>query len=87
MSKSLTPASYQAFCDFLENACGILLGTGKEYLVSSRLRPLFEQNGLQSIEELLEKAQSFSGRDLKQQVAKMSRKETVFVFAKYRLCQ
>jgi len=68
MSKSLTPTSYQAFCDFLENACGILLGAGKEYLVSSRLRPLFQENGLDNMDQLLAKVKGYSGRDLKQQV-------------------
>jgi chemotaxis protein methyltransferase CheR len=31
---------YQLFCQFLEQACGIVLGENKQYLVRSRLAPL-----------------------------------------------
>ncbi|MEW8584682.1 MAG: chemotaxis protein, partial [Candidatus Thiodiazotropha sp.] len=36
-SAKITPAEYESFKAFLQQACGILLGNGKEYLVSSRL--------------------------------------------------
>lgn len=46
---------YQAFQDFLQHACGILLGSGKEYLVTSRLNNLMAETGIQSISALLER--------------------------------
>jgi chemotaxis protein methyltransferase CheR len=33
---------YQMFCQFLEKACGIVLGDNKQYLVRSRLAPLIK---------------------------------------------
>ncbi len=37
MAQTLTSAQYQSIHDFLEGRAGIRLGTGKEYLVTSRL--------------------------------------------------
>ncbi|MBL4629631.1 MAG: protein-glutamate O-methyltransferase CheR [Paraglaciecola sp.] len=40
---------YVAFCSFLEQACGIVLGNSKQYLVRSRLTPLIKQSSCASI--------------------------------------
>jgi chemotaxis methyl-accepting protein methylase len=37
---------FEQFRVFLEKACGILLGENKQYLVSSRLNKLMEQQGI-----------------------------------------
>lgn len=67
-SLSITPADYQAFQQFLQNACGIQLGIGKEYLVSSRLGSLMKNAGIDSLGELLKRINSFSNAQLKVQV-------------------
>ncbi|HET8849545.1 MAG TPA: protein-glutamate O-methyltransferase CheR, partial [Marinobacter sp.] len=52
---------YEAFKTFLQDACGILLGENKQYLVKSRLRRILEDNTLNSLGELLERMKR-SGR-------------------------
>jgi len=49
----LSHGDYEAFQEFLQSACGIVLGIGKEYLVSSRLSGLMRQHGIATIGELL----------------------------------
>lgn len=44
---------YQRFKTFLEKACGILLGDGKQYLIDSRLTRLFREEKISSMAELL----------------------------------
>ncbi|HSC83080.1 MAG TPA: protein-glutamate O-methyltransferase CheR [Pseudomonas sp.] len=49
---------FEQFRVFLEKACGILLGSNKQYLVSSRLNKLMEQQGIKSLGELVQKMQT-----------------------------
>ena len=49
----LSQGDYQAFQQFLQEACGIVLGGGKEYLVSNRLGSLMRQYGVATVGELL----------------------------------
>lgn len=53
MSEGITPEEYAAFCRFLEDACGIVLGDNKHYLVASRLKRLQEDLSISSISALL----------------------------------
>jgi chemotaxis protein methyltransferase CheR len=46
---------YRAFQTFLEQASGIVLGNGKEYLVASRLSGLCRDSGFADLKALLEK--------------------------------
>jgi chemotaxis protein methyltransferase CheR len=55
---AITPLEYEAFKDFLQQACGILLGNGKEYLVSSRLGGVMKEAGVASLGELLKQIRS-----------------------------
>ncbi|MCG8488980.1 MAG: chemotaxis protein [Chromatiales bacterium] len=55
---AITSADYEAFKDFLQQACGILLGNGKEYLVSSRLNGVMKEAGIASLGELLKQIKS-----------------------------
>ncbi|WP_218138967.1 CheR family methyltransferase [Allopseudospirillum japonicum] len=48
---------YEAFRKFLQDACGILLGDNKQYLVSSRLGKIMAQNRLSSLSELVQELQ------------------------------
>lgn len=53
VSEGITPEEYAAFCRFLEDACGIVLGDNKHYLVASRLKRLQEDLSINNISELL----------------------------------
>ncbi|WP_138437510.1 CheR family methyltransferase [Marinobacter shengliensis] len=55
MKAEITPQEYEAFKTFLQDACGILLGDNKQYLVKSRLRRILEENNLNSLGELLDR--------------------------------
>lgn len=55
MKADITPQEYEAFKTFLQDACGILLGENKQYLVKSRLRRILEEHELKSLGELLER--------------------------------
>ncbi|PXX91731.1 chemotaxis protein [Marinobacter vulgaris] len=55
MKAEITPQEYEAFKTFLQDACGILLGDNKQYLVKSRLRRIMEENNLNTLGELLER--------------------------------
>lgn len=55
MKADITPREYEAFKTFLQDACGILLGENKQYLVKSRLRRILEEHQLQSLGDLLER--------------------------------
>ncbi|PLY16606.1 MAG: chemotaxis protein [Sedimenticola sp.] len=50
---TLTHEDYTAFQGFLEEACGIVLGAGKEYLVSSRLNSLMREHSIDTLGDLL----------------------------------
>lgn len=51
--KELDDKSYHQFRAFLEQQCGIVLGENKQYLVKSRLAPLMNKFGVNSLDELL----------------------------------
>lgn len=55
MKAEITPREYEAFKSFLQNACGILLGDNKQYLVTSRLRRILEDNNLETLGELVDR--------------------------------
>lgn len=62
MKAEITPQEYEAFKKFLQDACGILLGDNKQYLVKSRLRRIMEENKLSTLGDLLERVKRTSGR-------------------------
>lgn len=53
MIKEMSVDEYNRFRQLLEKNSGILLGEGKEYLVTSRLRRLMEREALHSVTELM----------------------------------
>ncbi|MCU7874539.1 MAG: methyltransferase domain-containing protein [Candidatus Thiodiazotropha sp. (ex Lucinoma borealis)] len=65
---AITPAEYESFKLFLQQACGILLGNGKEYLVSSRLSNIMKDVQVDSLGALLKLIQSPAQSRLKVQV-------------------
>ncbi len=59
---------YNEFRNFLQDACGILLGDNKEYLVNSRLKPVIERHKLSGLGELVEKLKLRSIGALREEV-------------------
>jgi len=53
MTESFSPDEYKNFQSFLEEACGIVLGANKHYLVSSRLNRLMKENNIATLQELV----------------------------------
>jgi chemotaxis protein methyltransferase CheR len=60
----LGPGDYEAFQTYLQGACGIVLGHGKEYLVTSRLAGLMRTNGITSVGELLKRVKAGGSQGL-----------------------
>lgn len=70
---------FEQFRTFLEKTCGILLGSNKQYLVSSRLNKLMELQGIKSLGELVRKIQATPRSGLKEQVVDaMTTNETLW---------
>lgn len=59
---------YECFQQFLEQACGILLGDGRQYLIISRLTKLMRDERLSSIAELLDAIHNRSAQHLRNAV-------------------
>lgn len=53
MSLTMSPDEYKRFRQMLEDSSGIMLGEGKEYLVTSRLRRMMERESLATVSDLL----------------------------------
>ncbi|MDM3885348.1 protein-glutamate O-methyltransferase CheR [Pseudomonas sp. BCRC 81390] len=70
---------FEQFRVFLEKACGILLGDNKQYLVSSRLNKLMEQQGIKNLGELVQRIQAQPRGGLREQVVDaMTTNETLW---------
>lgn len=59
-ASTLTPEDYAAFRTFLEEVSGIVLGDNKQYLVTSRLTRLMQENGLETFGALMRQLKSDS---------------------------
>ena len=59
---------YSQFCDYLENTCGITLGTNKSYLVESRLKSILQQYGIAHLAKLVKMLDQGTHRTLERQV-------------------
>jgi len=64
----LSDSDYDAFRKILEEACGIVLGENKHYLVTSRLNRLSEELSFASLSEMLEKLRKGGDVKLKQRI-------------------
>ena len=75
---------FEQFRVFLEKTCGILLGSNKQYLVSSRLNKLMEQNNIKTLGELVQRIQSQPRGGLREQVVDaMTTNETLWFRGTY----
>lgn len=68
MKAEITPQEYESFKSFLQDACGILLGDNKQYLVKSRLRRIMEEHNLATLSELMEGIKRSGRRNLREVV-------------------
>lgn len=59
---------YAQFRQYLEKACGILLGDNKNYLIDSRLRKLMKEQKLESLTDLVRDIERPGSRNLRQEV-------------------
>lgn len=83
LNTSLKPSGvadeYQQFREFLQEACGILLGDNKQYLVKSRLRKIMEEQKVESLEKLVQQLKKGSSKVLKEAVVDaMTTNETLW---------
>ena len=72
-------AEYQEFRLFLQHACGIDLGHGKEYLVATRVRRILAQEHISTVTRLLALLREPNQRALRQEVVDaMTTNETLW---------
>lgn len=64
----ISDQEYSNFCNYLEDATGIVLGGSKHYLVSSRLNRLMEERELGNYTELLELLKKTANAGLREQI-------------------
>jgi len=83
VTRSLTPADYQAIHDFLEGQAGIRLGPGKEYLVVSRLTRLLPSFGLQGFSDLADRLADFAAARLQTAVVDAMTTNETFWFREH----
>lgn len=76
---TLVNPDFQQFREFLEKACGIVLGDNKQYLVASRLNRLLEQEQIKSLGELVKRIQAQPRSGLREAVVDaMTTNETLW---------
>jgi chemotaxis protein methyltransferase CheR len=68
LSQESNLSDYNRFREFLEDACGIVLGDNKQYLVSSRLSRLMTENNMASLGQLLDEITSKNNRGLQENI-------------------
>ena len=79
MTTSFSPEEYKNFQQFLERACGIVLGDNKHYLVSSRLTRLMRDNQIDSLQSLVDRLQASASGPLRTKVIEaMTTNETLW---------
>jgi chemotaxis protein methyltransferase CheR len=79
MSINFTPDEYKQFQVFLEQACGIVLGDNKHYLVSSRLNRLMAENDIGSLHDLVQSLNKSTSSQLRTKVIEaMTTNETLW---------
>jgi chemotaxis protein methyltransferase CheR len=64
----IDPQDYNEFSRFLSECCGLVLGSNRQYLVSSRLSRLLEEFSFKSVEELLHALRGSAQPKLKSRV-------------------
>lgn len=68
MNQSISTRDYEVFRGFLEDACGIVLGDNKQYLVASRLNRVLRELELDSVAGLVDKAKCAPRSGLRERI-------------------
>lgn len=77
VANTISKSDYEEFRKFLENACGIVLGDNKQYLVSSRLNRIIAECKYSSLGELVTALKRDSSKDLTDRIVEaMTTNET-----------
>ena len=80
----LSKEDYESFRAFLEDACGIVLGENKHYLVTSRLTRLLDEFKFNNLSDMIVKLKSSASGDLKGKIIDaMTTNETSWFRDKY----
>jgi len=80
----ISKQEYEIFRDFLENACGIVLGENKHYLVTSRLNKLTHEFSYPNLGAMLIELKKNTNNKLKERVVDaMTTNETMWFRDKY----
>ncbi|MDU0355741.1 protein-glutamate O-methyltransferase CheR [Paraglaciecola aquimarina] len=74
---------YQRFCQFLEQACGIVLGENKQYLVRSRLGPLLKTANVASVNEYIDLIMAGNPKTKSDAIEAMTTNETLWFRDRY----
>ncbi len=81
---TLSKQDYESFRKFLEDACGIVLGENKHYLVTSRLSRLLDEFNFSSLSGMIEKLKQVNNTELKEKIIDaMTTNETSWFRDKY----
>lgn len=77
---ALSTQDYEAFRSFLEDACGIVLGDNKHYLVISRLSRLMADEGVATLGELVAHVKDGRNRQLRERIVEAMTTNETFWF-------
>ena len=76
---SIDREGFEYVSTLIRNDAGLVLETGKEYLVEARLRPLAQEVGLTSVQAFIQQLRSPSGTGMRRRVIEaMTTNETSF---------
>ena len=79
MSGNISTEEYEAFRRFLEDACGIMLGDNKQYLVTSRLNRLMREFEIAGFGELMQRLKREPHSQLRERIVDaMTTNETLW---------
>ncbi len=68
LNQSISTRDYDLFRRFLEEACGIVLGENKQYLVASRLNRLLRELEIESVGELISRVEKTPNSKLHERI-------------------
>ncbi len=77
---ALSTQDYEAFREFLEEACGIVLGENKHYLVVSRLGRLMADEGVETLGELVSHLRQSKNHVLRERIVEAMTTNETFWF-------
>ncbi len=77
---AVVPEEYERFRIFLEDACGIVLGDNKHYLVVSRLSRVLDNHGIPSLGELVTNLKRSHGSGLREEIIEAMTTNETFWF-------